>query len=77
MGKIISLEDIKDYKFYRIATDIKGKIFLEFKNSWHYSIFLKHSIIKNKGISFYYDTTLYDIFKFNNELEKYIIKIIK
>jgi len=77
MKKIISLEDMKDYKFYRISTDINGKIFLEFQDNWHKIIRLKHSVIKNKGISFYYDITLYDIFGFNNtinDLEKYIIK---
>jgi len=70
----MSIEEMKDYKFYRISTDINDKIFLEFRRKDNHAIKLKHSIIKNKGISFYYDTTLYDIFKFNNELDKYIIK---
>ena len=68
------LEEMKDYKFYRISTDINNKIFLEFRRKDNHSIQLKHSIIKNKGISFYFDMTLYDIFKYNNEIEKYIIK---
>lgn len=68
------LEEMKDFKFYRISTNINNKIFLEFRRKDNHVIKLKHSIIKNKGISFYYDTTLYDIFKYNNELDKYIIK---
>lgn len=70
----MSIEEMKNYKFYRIFTTINNKIVLEFRRKDNHAIYLKHSIIKNKGISFYYDTTLYDIFKFNNELDKYIIK---
>lgn len=70
----MKLEEMKDYKFYRISTDIKNKIYLEFQDSWHKIIRLKHSIIKNKGISFYNDITLYEIFKVKNDIKKYIIK---
>ena len=71
-----TLNSLKDYKFYRISTDINNKIFLEFKNDWHNSIFLKHSVIKNRGISFYHDMTLYEIFKNASmkEFKKYVIK---
>jgi len=73
-----NIEQLKNWEFYRISTSINNKIFLEFqnKNSIYGKIKIKHSVIKNKGVSIYNNTTLYDIFQFNNvrEINKYIIE---
>ncbi len=73
---IISSDAMKDFVFYRISTDIDGKIFLEFKSQYGTTIKLKHSVIKGLGISIYHDTTLWDLFMWDNNnkgLKKYRI----
>lgn len=74
---MITKDEMKKYTFYRISTDINGKIFLEFKNEQGNTIKLKHSVIKGTGISIYNDMTLYNLFQFNeNGLKKYRINYL-
>lgn len=71
------LGKLESYKFYRISTDINGKIFLEFTDAHGNSVRLKYNIIKKLGISIYHNDTLADLFQWNNNttiLKDYIIK---
>lgn len=73
--------ELKDYKFYRISTDINNNVFLEFRNTWRKSILLSSDILKIEGVSIYFDTTLYELFvdnkpfvKIEENIKKYILE---